>query len=270
MASNLEKYKSDLDALIKLGRELVNSVTAEERPEAFEKSLRDLKPDIDFDKVRKSLLPFKSEYQTWYSEAKALIKQVLPDRLDDFTRHYEKPRNRKTISFESYRIEDGLQGLQVTKNPGNVVIVDSSAMIPHVLQQIHILESVKKRFESSLFDIKLLVQAELFDSEIAASHELKRAGYLRAAGVVAGVILEKHLFQVLQCHSLSLKKTNPTIGDFNDSLKSTELIDTPTWRKIQHLADIRNICCHGKDKEPTLEQVEELISGVDAIVKTVF
>ena len=43
--------------------------------------------------------------QPWYSEAKVLIRQLLPDRLSDFVRHYEKPKPRKDITYESYRIE---------------------------------------------------------------------------------------------------------------------------------------------------------------------
>src|SRR5690349_8013672 len=66
------------------------------------------------DAFLKGLPSFKDEYQTWYSEALAVIRQVLPDRLDDFRRHYHKPKLRKDITFENYHIEDYLQGLQVT------------------------------------------------------------------------------------------------------------------------------------------------------------
>lgn len=39
---------------------------------------------------------------------------------------------------------------------------------------------------------------------------------------------------------------------------------------IQHLGDIRNLCDHNKDREPTKEEVEELINGIDQIIKTNF
>ena len=65
-----------------------------------------------------------------YSEAKALITQLLPDRLDDFVRHYEKPKSRKTIDFESYRIEDCLQGL-TTSRAGDKIVGPEGA-IPHL------------------------------------------------------------------------------------------------------------------------------------------
>ena len=57
----------------------------------------------------KAVPSFKDEYQPWYSEAKALVRQLLPDRLSDFTRYYEKPKTRKDITFENYTIEDYLQ-----------------------------------------------------------------------------------------------------------------------------------------------------------------
>jgi hypothetical protein len=46
------------------------------------------------------------------------------------------------------------------------------------------------------------------------------------------------------------------------------LID-PKW-KIQLLADIRNLCRHQKALEPTDEQVDELISGINAAIKSIF
>ena len=42
------------------------------------------------------------------------------------------------------------------------------------------------------------------------------------------------------------------------------------WRFIQHLADLRNLCDHDRESEPTNAQVDELISGINKIIKTVF
>lgn len=93
---------------------------------------------------------------------------------------------------------------------------------------------------------------------------------IRGAGAVAGVVLEGHLQRVATNHQISISKKAPTISDLNDPLKSAGVYDIPTWRKVQHLADIRNLCDHKKEREPTKNEVEELISGVGAIVKTVY
>jgi hypothetical protein len=199
-----------------------------------------------------------------------LIRQLLPDRFDDFVRHYEKPKSRKDITFESYRIEDCLQGLTTTRSHDRSVIASPSAAIPHVEQQVHIIEAVQRRFESSLFDIRQLVQADLFDSELDAARELARSGFLRAAGAVAGVIIEKHLGQVIASHKVATKKKHPTISDFNDLLKNASITDVPEWRRIQRLGDIRNLCDHSKNREPTEEEIGELIEGVDKLMKTLF
>ena len=212
---------------------------------------------------------FNSEYQAWYSEARALIKQLLPDRLDDFVRHYDKPRHRKNIDYESYRIEDCLQGVTVT-NALREKVVGPKAAIPHFQQQLNIVKSAQARFETSLFDIQQLVAADLFDSELDSAAELAKKKFLRAAGALAGVVLEKHLRQVCESHSVTIRKQKPTINDFNGLLKEADAVDVPTWRFIQHLADLRNLCDHDRKSEPTNTHVDELISGVNKTIKTVF
>jgi hypothetical protein len=237
----------------------------EETDNAVKKQLGDQAKDC-----LKGLPSFPEEYQSWYSEAKVLVKQLLPDRLSDFVRLYEKPKPRKEITYENYRIEDYLQGLTVTKGWEKQKVVGPDAAISHFRQQIAIVKSVKARFESSLFDIRQLVQADLFDSELDAAEELAKHKFGRAAGAVAGVVLERQLRQVCDNHGVKITKKAPTIADLNDALKTADVIDTPQWRLIQHLADIRNLCDHSKKSEPTAGQVDDLIAGVTKITKTVF
>ena len=221
MQANLERYKKDLKKLIDKGNMLHIAMQHDCFPDAIKKAL-----GKDADEAIKNLPKFNVEYQAWYSESKAVIKQLLPDRLSDFTRHYEKPKPRKELSYENYRIEDYLQGLNATRGWEKIKVVDLDAAIPHFRQQQAILNAVSSRFESTLFDIRQLVQADLFDSELAAAQELLKNGFIRASGAVAGVVLEKHLSQVADNHSLKSRKKNPTISDFNDILKKEDVIDT--------------------------------------------
>jgi hypothetical protein len=156
-----------------------------------------------------------------------LVRRLLPDRLSDFVRHYEKPKPRKDITFESYRIEDCLQGLSVSRGWDKEKVVGPDAAIPHFRQQLAILKSVAARFKSSLFDIRQLVQADLFDSELDAGRELAKHKFTRAAGALAGVVLERHLAQVCDNHGVKVPKKNPTIADLNDALKEGGVIDVP-------------------------------------------
>lgn len=268
MASNIDRFRTDLDALVARGQQLEYSMQREcignkEFDAQVKKQLGE-----KADEILKKLPSFKSAYQAWYSEALALLAQLLPDRVEDFRRLYEKPKSRKEITFENYHIEDYLQGLWVTRY-GDEVIVDSSAAIPRFAQQNAMLAAAKRRFESSLFEIRQLVQADLFDSEIDSARELLKMKFYRAAGAIAGVVLEKHLSQVCDDHKVKISKKHLTIGDLNDLLKAANVVDTAQWRYIQHLADIRNLCDHNKKAEPNEEQVLDLVDGVAKIMKTV-
>ena len=265
MISNLEKYKKDLDRLINRGESLFDAIQCECYPAEFKEAAGE-----HAEKIIKTLPKFKSEYQAWYSESKSLIKQLLPDRLSDFVAHYEKPKSRKDIIYSNYCIEDYLQGINVTRGWEKETVVGPYAAIPRFEQQLAILKSVSARFESSLFDIQQIVQADLFDSEIDSARELVKHGFLRGAGAIAGVILEKHLAQVASNHNIKTRKKHPTISDFNDLLKNGGVLDVPSWRQIQRLGDIRNLCDHNKDREPTKDETSELIDGVEKFTKTLF
>jgi predicted nucleic acid-binding protein len=266
--SNLDRFKKDIDSLIAKGKQLEQSMQRECMGKEFDAQIKKRLGDKSAD-LLKALPSFTGQYQTWYSEALAVIKQLLPDRVPDFTRHYEKPKSRKQITWENYHLEDYLQGLKVTRGYEKEVVVDTSAAIPRFQQQLSILEATKQRFESSLFDIRQLVQADLFDSELDAARELAKQRFGRAAGAVAGVLLEKHLAQVCDAHAVKISKKNPTIADFNDALKNSNVIETAQWRFNQHLADLRNLCDHNKKVEPTPEQIQDLLDGVAKVMKTV-
>lgn len=270
MTTNLDRYKKDLGALITKGHDLRLAIYRECDRGDFMKALAKLGDGAE--EIQKRIPSFNQSYQPWYSEAKALVRQLLPDRLEDFVGYYEKPRSRKEITHSTYTIADYLDGVSVklTRGAWTEKIVGPESAVTKFDQQLSILESVNRRFESCLFDIRQLVQADLFDSELEAAEELVRHKFLRAAGALAGVVLERHLGQVCVDHKISLSKKAPTIADLNDALKDAAVVDIATWRFVQHLGDIRNLCDHNKNIEPTPDQVKDLVSGVQKVTKTIF
>lgn len=257
---NLDRYKNDLDRLITQGTKLYYALLLEAVPETAKR----LKIT---DEDRKSLPNVTKEYQAWYSESLAVIRQLLPERVDDFVDYYKSSKAPKELNASTYRISDYLQGINVSR--GGTQAVGFSAAVKLLEQQVEIVRALKQRFQSSLFDIRALAQADLFDNELEAAEELNKKGFHRAAGAVAGVVLEEHLSAVCSQHKISIPK-NPAISTLNDLLKKNDVIDTPTWRFIQHLGDIRNLCDHNKSMPPTTDQIQELIQGVRKIIKTVF
>jgi hypothetical protein len=209
---------------------------------------------------------FAVRYQQWYSEALSAVEQLLPDRYDEFRDLYQ-PRQRKAIEADTYGIADYIGGLSISYLGAEVFSPHSVAMQRFQTQRA-ILVSAQGRLESLLINIQGVLEASLFDSELAAAAELLAGKHIRSAGIVAGVVLERHLQTVVATHKIPFKK-KPTLTNLNDALKEAGVFAVPEWRKTQRLTDIRDHCAHVGDDEPTPDDVRELIDGVDSVVKSV-
>lgn len=208
------------------------------------------------------------EYQKWYSKAIKVVEFLGKDRFSEFKSYYEIDPKRKTMGYGNYYIQDYLKG--VDPNRWNTPDFDTKEeTLKNVYNQYTILISINDRIDSVLSDIQTTLFVELQDIELGTAQSLLKIN-LRSSGVIAGVVLESYLSKVTDNHSLTLSKKNPTLSDFNEVLKNNNIYDTTVWRKISYLSDIRNICAHKKDTEPTKEQVEELINGVHWVTKNIF
>lgn len=216
----------------------------------------------------KDLGKLNLDYQSWYTRALAVVKLLTPERALDFQEAY-KVEKRKEINYATYAISDYLMNLVVKR--GGVPIFDTEqAFTARLLKQLGILAAAIEAAPSALYNLRTLVRAEFMDSDIASAKELVKAGHLRAAGVVCGVVLENHLRMVAEQHQIVFRKKNIVISDANDALKEKLVFDVPMWRLIQRLADIRNLCAHSKDREPRPDEVDDLIVGTEKVIKEVF
>lgn len=266
MPTNLSRYKSDLERLVEMGKLMFSDIAY--RHLATQRQLTQQEHEL----ARKVEGDFEGKYQRWYTEALVLIGQLVPDRKMEFELLYKGDGKRRDIDGSNYSIQDWLNGIRapLIGLHERKKFDDFACAAMRFKMQHEIVEATAGRFDSTLFDIKQLVQADLFDSEVEAARELLKQGYLRAAGAIGGVVLEKHLAQVTQNHNLSIRKQHPTISDLNDALKAADVIDVPAWRGIQRLGDLRNLCDHNKHRDPTKDEIGELIDGVDKIAKTLF
>lgn len=244
MPSNLKKYKKDIEELIKKGERLLSIL-----------------------KTNEDLERFRRYYEIWYSESLSLVKVVLPNRVEDFEKYYYQKGKESLKDYITYTPPRS-EGMKLDFDYIPAEVVDYAKSLFE--NQLGIVKAAKRRFESSLFDIRQLVQADLFDSELDAARELNKKGFTRGAGAVAGVVLEGHLSRVCENHKIKVTKKKPTINDYNQLLKDNDVIEMKDWRFIQLLADLRNLCDHDKKREPKKEEIEELIKGVDKITKIIF
>ena len=173
MSEKIKKFDEQLSDLISRGDLLQKAIRFEcDSDEFAEVAVKKLGKKRAGELLKK-LPDFRSEYQSWYSEALVLIKQVLPNRHNDFSSYYEYPRVRKDLTVTNYAIRDYLQGLQFTR--GSTVIVSVSTAIPAFVQQLNIVKAAKETLDSALINLTSILQADLFDSEMDSA----RAGKIR-------------------------------------------------------------------------------------------
>jgi hypothetical protein len=225
----------------------------------------DVVSDLQAEKSEKD---FSFEYQNWYTKAIRVVELLAHDRISEFKSYYEIDPKRKTMGYGTYYIQDFLKNVVPNKHrcPG---FNTKKQTAQNMINQLAIVHSLVGRIDSILTNIDSELMAEIQDAELDTARKLIKVS-LRAAGSLTGVIIENHLQKLAKAHNIVSKKKNPTISDLNDPLKSENIFDTPTWRKVTYLADIRNICSHKKDIEPTKEQVNELIEGANWLIKNTF
>jgi len=216
----------------------------------------------------KDIIEFRTVYQRWDTQSLKIVQTLGPDKYDEFVNYFSTNPNRKLLEAS---IQDYVRGMGEAKS----AYTEELPFDPHelarlrFLNQLQVLDELSYRVESVLADVEDHLFAELQDKELEAANALKKIS-LRAAGSLAGVVLERHLQRVAANHSVTIPKEERTIRDLNDPLKLSKAYDFATWRKIQMLGDLRNLCSQQRNGTPTQEQVDDLIIGVSSIIKSVF
>jgi hypothetical protein len=176
----------------------------------------------------KDAVGFGTTYQRWYTKSLKVVRALAPDKYDEFVSYYLPDSKRKFFDGGNYAIQDYIKGLGPGPNRfGEMPFESAKVATLRFLNQLQILASLSSRIDSILADVEGHLFAELQDKELEAANELKRVN-LRAAGALAGVVLERHLQRVAVNHEVKITKRDPTIGDLNDPLKQANVYDVPT------------------------------------------
>jgi hypothetical protein len=267
MKNDFDQIKANVKRLHTQGASLLNAIRDEQFPEQMEQHFTNVLKK-NYQEFKKGLPVFKSAYQPWYSEAVAVVRVLLPLRHSDFVRLYEKPKVRKEVTKENYVIEDYLSDTVITAGFDKKVVVGPDAAIPAFEQQYNIIGAILSTIDSTLLDIRREIQAGLLDTELDKAALLAKNKQFRASGVIAGIVLEKHLEQV--CERRQLKMTRRNVADLNELLKKNEVIDFPDYRHIGLLGELYQLCVQNKKREPEPSEVADLINGTDKVIKTIF
>jgi hypothetical protein len=213
------------------------------------------------------LIEYRTAYQRWDTQSLKIIQNLAPDKFDRFVEFFESNSNRKLL-------DDSIQEYVRTMTVGNGGYPEELPFNPEemarmrFLNHLQALDEVSYLVESVLTDIENHLFTELQEKELEAAKTLKPVS-LRAAGTLAGVVLERQLRKLALKHSVTIPRPEATIRDLNDPLKLGKVYNFETWRKIQQLGDLYHLCSHRRNRDPKPNEVDDLIAGVRLIIQSV-
>ncbi|MBC3883698.1 DUF4145 domain-containing protein [Undibacterium griseum] len=137
---------------------------------------------------------------------------------------------------------------------------------PNAEQAFGVLLSVKDDFESgSLFSLRRLVEAELFDEFLEQAEHLLEAGYFHPSAIVTGSVLEDGLRKLCVANDVSLP-VKPKLDWMNSELAKKAIYSKLVQKKITTIADLRNSAAHGKWDEFDASDVRSMLRDVRDIM----
>ncbi|WP_311240601.1 MULTISPECIES: hypothetical protein [unclassified Xanthomonas] len=120
--------------------------------------------------------------------------------------------------------------------------------------------AAREDFEGGyLIPLRNLVQAEIADSELDQARVLQKSGYVSAAAVVAGVVLETTLRTLCDSHGIPHGK----LDRMNAELAKAGQYNALMQKRITALAAIRNSAAHGKPEEFTAADVAAMVEDIE-------
>ncbi len=120
-----------------------------------------------------------------------------------------------------------------------------------------------------LFDVRRLVEAEVFDDLLEQAEHLLASGYYVAAASLGGAVLEDSLRKLSVRHSLQIP-AKTSIEPLNVALAKAGVYTKLQQKRVTALADIRNNADHGRTDEFAAEDVGRMLAEVRELLTAYF
>jgi Domain of unknown function (DUF4145) len=202
-----------------------------------------------FDKLLEQIQSIESSKQPSYNQ---IIGTIFEFNTQDFLNWRVKVKSLLSSTFG--------ESSQYFKNFIDAETASAYTSNYEILQRTKsVFCAAKEDFDDGyVFSFRNLIQAEIFDDELEQATELLSAGYLAAAAVIAGTVLETTLRQLCQDKNIADGK----LDKMNADLAKAEVYNKLIQKQITALADIRNNAAHGHNHAFNRNDVSEMINYV--------
>jgi hypothetical protein len=231
--------------------------------------IRQLYPELadDFQAHYRAILSIHSvtKYPSWYKKALRVIHKLTPQRSHDTTDHSQGRPDAKQAASHATETSMGMTILRT----GETISSVRMTFLTRLSQQLSMLNSVRDGLEYVLADLQSTLYGEVGDHILVTAYELFHHGQHRAAGALASVLLEVHLAKVATKYRVTIPPRSSGLAALNAALKCGGIYDAEVWRFIHSLGALGHACVYAPAHEPTVDELAEFLQGVQLICKRV-
>lgn len=200
------------------------------------------------------------EYNSFYTRSSLIIEKILPNRINEFHQCYKLTSENKLAKYDISTYLIRVQCISLSRDY-------ELEAIKLFERQLSILESAYDTLNTVVFNIENDIRQNIYVDELDSAEHLLDKGYIRAAGSIAGVVLENHLKTICKSVSSITLKGDETLYQYNANLKS--ILGNILWGRIDAISRIRNLCDHAKEETPTKADVLLLINETRNLLKEI-
>lgn len=195
----------------------------------------------------------QQKYELWYNSARPLISEYATGRIGQFDECYEEFKSWLELDDEHAR-QDSAKAISLELNSFDT--------------QRNTLRAIPNSVESEQLRATKRISERITGDELQYSRDLYEGDHLRAAGVVAGVALERHLMTMCETSGQDLDfGFMDGISALAQTLNEGDLISDDDMRLLDHLSGIRNKCAHPNDDDLSSGEVDRLISEANEFLR---
>ncbi|WMW23976.1 hypothetical protein RE474_07655 [Methanolobus sediminis] len=199
------------------------------------------------------------KYEIWYEICRRIVLDYIgreeTGKYEAFSKEYVLIKNLILLGSKDRNQKDFL----------------TNAFIASFDTQINILCTIEPIIELTQNNYKKVISADLLYSEIDGAELLYNNDFIRPAGIIAGIVLERYLKTLCEFNEIELTSKD-TLYPMAQKLRASEKVpdfDLVMLKSIEHLGSLRNKCAHPRE-EPKKQEVRELIDKTKKITFMAF
>jgi hypothetical protein len=205
-------------------------------------------------------------YEVWYESCRRIILLYADhENTDNYQKFCEEYERMKTI------IDLNAINLNSGKSVPDEPIFLKGLFISTFDIQVNILHTIRSIIYLTENNYKKVISADILNSELDEAEMLYEREFIRPAGIIAGIVLERYLKTLCEMNNIELGSRDtlvPMAQKIRDSDKVPDF-DLAMFKSIDHLGTLRNKCAHPKE-EPKKNEVRELLDKTKKITFMAF